>query len=136
MRILIISCMVFLLAACDRDRDPIKNMKDLEQSMMDLKIYQENLGDEIEAGRLNEARWLLDGIDSTLETVAATITEHHKMTRPFSYYKKRLLDKPMNGLYDAFDNNDTALARKQYVLLVNKCNKCHIDHEIDKEVRF
>jgi hypothetical protein len=111
-------------------------MKDLEQSMMDLKIYQENLGDNIKAGKLSEADWLLQGVDSILHTVSATITEHHKLEKPFSYYKNRYLDKPMDGLHTAFKKNDTALARKHYVLLVDKCNACHIDLEIDKEVRY
>ena len=120
--------------ACSQEQ--VKNMKDLDQSMLDLKIYQENLGDHIRDGRLEDGQWLLDGLDSTLQTVAATITEHHRMKRPFSYYKKRLLDQPLDDLHSAFRDNDTAAARRNYVLLVDKCNKCHIDLEVDKHVRY
>ena len=111
-------------------------MKDLEQSMMDLKICQENLGDLVEAGQLNDAGWLLEGIDSILYTVSATITEHHKLPKPFAYYKQRLLDKPVDALHKDIRNNDTASARKNYRIMVDKCNKCHIDLEIDKDVRY
>ncbi|MCE3282648.1 MAG: hypothetical protein K0Q66_1385 [Chitinophagaceae bacterium] len=128
-----ISTLCFLLSCSP---EPVKNMKDLEQSMMDLKAYQENLGEGIRACRLEDSRWLLDGMDSTLRTVAATITEHHRMDKPFAYYKKRLLDKPLSELESAFDDNDTAKARAQYVILVDKCNKCHLDLEIDKEVKY
>ncbi len=124
-----------LLLAC-RQEEPVKNMKDLEQSMMDLKIYQENLGDNIDAHQLKDSEWLLHGIDSILTTVSATITEHHKLKRPFSYYKDKYLDKPVDGLHTAFKNNDTAFARKNYILLVDRCNDCHIDLEIDKDVRY
>jgi hypothetical protein len=124
----------FILLSCGRQS--VKNIKDLEQSMMDLKIYQENLGDEIRAGRLKDAVWLLNGVDSITETLAETFTEHRKLKEPFAYYKKLRLDKPIEKLYDAFEDNDTANARRQYIILVDNCNKCHIDLEIEKDVRY
>jgi hypothetical protein len=117
-------------------REPVKNMKDLEQSMMDLKIYQENLGDEVRAGDLQNATWLLDGVDSITETLAATFKEHRKLKEPFAYYKKLRLDKPLEQLHAAFNNNDTSKARKAYILLVDNCNQCHIDLDVDKDVRY
>jgi hypothetical protein len=117
-------------------REPVKNMKDLEQSMMDLKIYQENLGDEVRAGRLEDAAWLLEGVDSITETLSATFAEHRKLKEPFSYYKKLRLNQPIRQLHDAIEDNDTAKARKAYVLLVDNCNQCHIDLDIDKDVRY
>ena len=111
-------------------------MKDLEQNMMDLKLYQENLGDNVRAGKLKDGEWLLDGLDSILNTVAITITEHHKLRAPFSYYKKLRLNKPIESLHKAFDKNDTAAARIQYMIMVDQCNNCHIDLDIDKEVRY
>ncbi|HEX6913716.1 MAG TPA: hypothetical protein VF145_00660 [Chitinophagaceae bacterium] len=125
----------FLIAGC-YSNEPVRNMKDLDQSMMDLKIYQQNLGEYIQQGKLEDGEWLLDGLDSILQTVSMTITEHHRLKRPFSYYHSRLLEKPVEGLHKAFKKNDTALARRQYFILVDKCNKCHIDNEIDKTVEY
>ncbi len=129
-----IAVLLLLLISCKEE--PPKNMKDLEQSMMDLKLYQENLGDDIRAGKLQEGEWLLEGVDSILNTVSETIIEHHKLKAPFSYYKRLRMNKPMKGLKKAFKNNDTALARRQYIILVDQCNNCHIDLDIDKEVRY
>ncbi len=129
-----ISAFVFPYS-CSVD-EPVKNHKDLGQSMMDMRIYQENLGDEIRAGNLENGRWLLEGIDSTIDIVAQTVKEHHRMKRPFSYYKEKWLDEPLSNLKHSFDNNDTANARKHYVILIDRCNKCHIDLEVEKHVKY
>ena len=111
-------------------------MKDLDQTMMDLRIYQENLGDMIKAGQLQDAAWLLDGTDSLLKVMSNTFTEHRKLKEPFSQYYKRKLRTPLNEINKAIRKNDTAAAIKQYRILVRRCNSCHTDHDIDKEVKF
>lgn len=126
--------LLVLLAGCRAEQ--VKNMKDLEQSMMDMKIYQENLGEHIHSGKLTDGYWLLEGLDSTLRTVAATIDSHHRMERPFIYYKEKWLDKPLDDLHTSFKNNDTAAAGRHYRLLVDRCNKCHLHLEIDEQVRY
>lgn len=111
-------------------------MEDLGQTMMDLRIYQENLGDMIKAGRLDDAAWLLDGTDSLLKVMSNTFIEHRKLKEPFSQYYKRRLRTPLNEINKAIRTNDTAAAVKQYRILVRRCNSCHTDHDVDKEVKF
>lgn len=106
------------------------------ENMMDLKIYQENLGDHIKSGDLKEGEWLLIGMDSILKILAKKFDEHRKISKPFSYYYRKRLKDPIRDMKRAFNKNDTASARKHYRLLVRRCNSCHIDNDIDKEVKY
>jgi hypothetical protein len=129
-------CILFLLfPACHR-RSDVKNMKDLDENMMDLRVYQENLGDQIRSGKLKDGEWLLTGLDSILQLLSTKFAKHRKLSEPFSYYYKKRLRKPLRNIQIAIDNNDTASAWNNYQILVKKCNNCHIDHDIDKVVRY
>lgn len=111
-------------------------IKDLDENMLDLKIYQENLGDMIKSGRLNDAEWLLDGTDSLLQVISNTFKEHRKLHNPFSYYYKNKLKEPLRRIEKAIRDNNMTDAVENYRVLVKRCNNCHIDHDIDKEVKF
>src|SRR5215212_936490 len=104
--------------------------------MMDLKIYQENLGDQIRSKNLSDASWFLEGVDSILLVLNKRFKTHHKMTSPFSYYYKRRMKEPINDIRNAIERNDTANALESYRILVRNCNKCHDDHDVDKKVRL
>ncbi len=110
--------------------------KDLAQRMMDIKIYQENLGDEIEASRHEIAEWLLEGLDSILLEVSTEIKEHRMLRRPFSYYYRKELRNPISEIRKGIKKRDTALAGKYYRILVNRCDGCHIDNDVDEVVRY
>ena len=116
--------------------DPVVNMKDLNENMVDIRIYQENLGDYVRSGDLENGKWLLTGMDSILRVVATRFEEHRKLKRSFSYFYKQKLKTPIAKLKKAFNTGDTAVARRQYRIMVNKCNSCHIDNDIEKEVRY
>jgi hypothetical protein len=66
--------------------EDVQNNKDLEQNMMDIRIYQENLGDQIKGKNLFEASWFLEGMDNILLVVSKIFKTHHKMASPFSCY--------------------------------------------------
>ena len=121
--------------SCQEEAE-ITHYKDLEQNMMDLKIYQENLGDQVKAKNLEDASWFLEGMDSIMQILNKRFKEHHKMKDPFSYHYKREMKEPVDALRQSIKKNDTAAALRGYRLLVKNCNNCHVDHEIDKEVRF
>ena len=115
--------------------EDVKNYKDLNFNMMDIRIYQENLGDEIKAGRLEDAVWLLEGMDSILLLLGDKFPEHRKLRQDgFSYYYKKEMQQPIGMMKKSIRKQDTALALKGYKLLVKNCNSCHIDLEIDKKV--
>jgi hypothetical protein len=126
--------LIFLVTACSLNDET--TMEDLGQTMMDLRIYQENLGDRIKAGQLQDAAWLLDGTDSLLKVMSNTFTEHRKLKDPFAQHYKKRLKSPLNEINNAIRKDDTAAALKQYRILVRRCNSCHTDHDIDKEVKF
>lgn len=111
-------------------------IKDLDETMIDLKAYQENLGDELKAGRLQDAVWLLEGMDSVLYEVNRKFDEHRKLTESFAYFYKTKMKKPVSQIRQGIRKNDTALAMRGYRLLVRNCNGCHIDHDIDKTVKY
>lgn len=129
---LILCAGIVIIASCARQT----TIKDLDECMLDLKIYQENMGDMIKQGRLQDAEWLFEGMDSLLQVINATFDEHHKLQKPFSYYYSNKLKDPLDGIRHAILANDTALARKQYSTLVRRCNGCHLDHDVEKEVNY
>lgn len=126
-------CFLTFLISCEQEE--IKNMKDLNENMLDIRIYQENLGDQIKEGQLEDAVWLLEGMDSILVLMGQKFKEHRKLQKGFSYYYKDDLKKPIQTIRQAIRKNDTAMANKAYKLMVRKCNGCHIDHDIEKTVR-
>lgn len=133
-KVLIIAGVLLLAAGCE-DGD-VNNNKDLEQNMMDLRIYQENLGDQIKAKKLQDASWLLEDMDSILHVLNKRFPQHAKLAAPFGYYYKKELQRPISGIRRAIRDGDTAGALRNYRILIDNCNDCHIDNEIDKEVRF
>src|SRR5262245_32324922 len=132
-KIFFLFCAV-VLAGCYRDNT--MTVKDLGETMYDLRVYQENLGDELKAGRLNEAVWLLDGMDSVLTEITKKFREHRKLEEPFSYYYKVKMKKPVQMIRRGIRKGHTSLAMNGYRMLVNKCNSCHTDNNIDKDVNF
>ena len=113
----------------------VKNYKDLNFNMMDIRIYQENLGDQIKTGNLEDAVWLLEGMDSILLLLGDKFPEHRKLGEDgFAYYYKKEMQQPIAMMKKSIRKQDTALALKGYKLLVKNCNSCHINLEIDKKV--
>lgn len=132
---MIFSAIFFIVCySCSDDRP--HTIKDLDENMLDLKIYQENMGDELKAGRLQDAVWLLEGMDSIMLEVSRKFDEHRKLKESFSYYYKDRMKEPVKLIRSGIRKNDTATAMKGYRLLVKNCNSCHIDLDIDKQVKY
>ena len=125
---------VIFLSSCYHDE--VYTIKDLDETMIDLRAYQENLGDEVKAGKLQDAGWLLEGMDSVFTEIKKKFKEHRKLDGPFSSYYNIKMKKPIRMIRQAIEDRDTSLAMSGYKLLVNKCNSCHRDNNIDKDVNF
>lgn len=130
----LIILLVIFVAACQSDE--AVTIKDLNETMIDLRAYQENLGHEIKAGKLKDAEWLAYGMDSVFSEIKKKFKEHRKLDQPFSYYYKVKMQKPVGMINKSIRNEDTALAMKGYRLLIKNCNSCHDDNNIDKTVKF
>ena len=131
----IISIILVSVFLINQQNGDVKNYKDLNFNMMDIRIYQENLGEQIKAGKLEDAVWLLEGMDSILLLLGEKFPEHRKLRQDgFSYYYKKEMKEPVGMMRQAIRKQDTALALKGYKLLVKNCNSCHTDLEIDKKV--
>ena len=130
----IILGLLFLVVGCAEEE--VVNNKDLGQNMMDLRIYQENLGAYIKAKNLKEASWLLEEMDSILLILNKRFPEHRRIDAPFADYYKKDLKPPINSIRRAIRKEDTAKALEGYRVLIDNCNDCHINNEIDKEVKF
>ena len=111
------------------------NIKDLDENMIDIRVYHENLGGDITAGDIEGAKWLLRGMDSILLIVSDKFTTHRKLDKPYRYFYEKKLKGPITDLKSALDNKDLPAARSAYILLTNNCNGCHNDHDVDKEVQ-
>ncbi|MFZ1527751.1 MAG: hypothetical protein WAT19_03310 [Ferruginibacter sp.] len=109
-------------------------IKDLDEAMIDLRAYQEALGEHIKSGNLKDADWLYTGMDSVLQVLSNTFPTHRKLKKPFKEYVDVKLKKPLAAIGSAIEKNDTSQAQEQYRILVRRCNSCHKDLEIDKQV--
>lgn len=122
------------LASCFSSEAEVLHVKDLDENMLDLRIYHENLGESLAEKNKDYAVWLSHDMDSILELMSNRFSEHRKLKEPFREdFKKRL--KPfMKKIISSVDKEDWPAAIKAYKTLTRKCNGCHIDLDIDKEV--
>jgi hypothetical protein len=130
--LLVVMAFVFLFTQCSSNRTP--NKKDLDENMLDLAMYCDNLGLYLRKQDADYALWLLEGMDSTLQIVAIKFAEHRKLLRPFKQSYRKELAPPINDIRKALQTNNFPVAVESYRLLINNCNDCHIDLEIDKTV--
>lgn len=127
--------LLLLISGCSKNKEHTHTtIKDLDETMIDLKAYQEALGEQMRTGELKDAEWLYTGMDSVLQVVSNTFVTHRKLKKPFKEYVEVKLQKPMEGIGEAIQKNDTALALNSYRMLVRRCNSCHKDLDIDKQV--
>ena len=131
---IIIAGFFFLVTGCSGSE--VQNNKDLNQNMLDIRIYQENLGEHLRQNRLKEGSWLLEDMDSILLLLNRQFREHRKLSAPFSHYYEKELKEPINNIREAMAAEDSTKALQHYRILINNCNGCHIDHEIDKKVKY
>lgn len=123
---------LLLLIRCS-DADSI-NKKDLDENMIDMMVYHDNLGMYLRTGDAENAGWLLEGMDSSLQVIASKFTTHRKLTAPFRKDYEKKLVPPINDIRKALGQKDFATAIQAYRTLTKNCNGCHIDLEIDKDV--
>jgi cytochrome c556 len=109
--------------------------KDLNLHMMDVRVYQENLGDFIRNNKMDDALWLLNGMDSLLRLMGKLYPEHRLLEESFSWYYKKELRTPIQQMRRAISRNDSAAAYAGYKLLVKNCNSCHKNLDVEKRVR-
>ena len=126
--------LVFITCTVKEDT-AVKNIKDLDENMIDLRMYHELMGDELRIGDIDDAKWFKNGLDSVLLIVASKFDEHRKLGEPFRKSYERNLKPVLEVLGDHLENNDLAASKEAYILLTRKCNGCHNDNDIDKEVQ-
>ena len=124
------------LATCDSFSDgSVKNIKDLDENMIDLRMYHENLGDAIVKKDRDEALWLETGMDSVLRVVAGKFDEHRKLKKPFIESYEKDLHPFIGQIHSSIEKGSWSEAGNAYTLLTKKCNGCHKDLDVDKEVQ-
>jgi hypothetical protein len=129
---------VFILGgmACTFKKEPsVKNIKDLDENMIDLRMYHELLGDELRAGDMQDARWFLTGMDSILQIVSEKFDTHRKLDEPFRKSFERNVEPALETLEEKLNKNDLTGSKDAYIVLTQKCNGCHKDNDIDKVVQ-
>ena len=131
--IFLLSLFAYFSACSFREKE--KSMKDLGENMLDLRIYHENLGDALVEKNKEYALWFVHDMDSILNLMADKFTTHRKLKEPFkNHYRKRLapyIDKLKNEI----NNEEWTRSVQTYSILTMKCNGCHIDHNVDKEIK-
>jgi len=124
--------LLLFLVACQRGE--INNLKDLDENMMDVRVYHENLGGSVKKGDKEEALWLLTGMDSLLNVISDKFDKHRKLDKPYRYYYEKDLQPSIGAMRTALEKGDLGWATSQYRLLTSKCNGCHEDHDVDKTI--
>lgn len=110
--------------------------KDLSEQMDALAVYQGAIGEDIRQGRAHESMWLVDGMDSVLQLVCERLNNHRNLRKPFEYYYARKLKQPISDLRSAIEKGDTAAAHQQYRLIVQRCNSCHNEHDVEERAHY
>ena len=132
---LIFFVLVMLFSQCNRRSDAAaNNNKDLDQNMIDMMMYHDNLGIHLRKGEVDYSSWLLEGMDSSLQVIAAKFIQHRKLTEPFEKTYERKLAPAIEDMRKSLKENNMPKAIDAYRILTENCNGCHIDHEIDEEV--
>lgn len=133
--LIVFVCFLGGIACTFRKESSVKNIKDLDENMIDLRMYHELMGDELRAGDMQDARWFLTGMDSILQIVSEKFETHRKLDEPFRKSYERNLKPALETLEEKLDKNDLPAAKDAYILLTQKCNGCHKDNDIDKVVQ-
>jgi hypothetical protein len=133
--VLISLCVITGLAACLSSGAEVHHVKDLDEDMLDLKIYHQNLGGSLADKNKDEAAWLAHDMDSVLQLMGKMFPSHRKLQESFRKNYEKRLQPSMNMIIFSIEKDDWPTAIKAYKTLTSKCNGCHDDHEIDKEVR-
>lgn len=128
----IISITIALVAACNNNA--AITVKDLDESMIDMRVYHDNLGRYLRNKDADYSLWLLQGMDSSLQIIANTFSTHRKLTEPFERSYKKDLQPYINEMKTGLTENNFPAAVHAYRLLTKKCNGCHVDLDVDKEV--
>jgi hypothetical protein len=124
---------VLIWSSCNNG-NAAKNMKDLDENMLDMMTYHDNLGRYLRDGNLDYASWLLEGMDSSLKVISNKFTSHRKLKDPFRISYKKLLQPSIKEIREALIQKNIPEAVSNYRILTKKCNGCHIDHDINKVV--
>lgn len=133
--VILLVCSSSYFSACLFSSHKEKNIKDFDQNMLDLRIYHENLGDALLSKNKEYAMWFVNDMDSILLSMSNEFTAHRKLKRPFKYYYRQKLASSLKEMKTEIKTNRWQNAINTYSVLTRKCNGCHVDHDIDKEVR-
>ncbi len=126
---------VLFFSQCNEHSDAAAaNKKDLDQNMLDMMMYHDNLGIHLRKGEADYASWLLEGMDSSLQVIAVKFGEHRKLTEPFKKTYQKKLQPAIADIRKSLAENNLPNAVSAYRILTKNCNGCHIDHDIDKVV--
>lgn len=128
----IIILAIALAAACNNSSTT--TVKDLDESMIDMRVYHDNLGRYLRNKDADYSLWLLQGMDSSLQIIANTFPTHRKLTEPFEQSYKKDLQPSIADMKAALTEKNFPAAVHAYQLLTKKCNGCHVDLDVDKEV--
>jgi hypothetical protein len=132
---IVVTCFA-LVVGCNPFRNPeVNNIKDLDDNMIDLRMFHENLGDALIRQDQDVALWLFNGMDSLLVVVADKFDTHRKLDKPFRHAYEKDLEPPIRELGAALHTRDWPAAAQAYTMLTKKCNGCHIDRDVDKVVQ-
>lgn len=131
---LLLCLFLILLVFTECGGRPHNNHKDLDDNMLDLMMYHDNLGLYLREHDADYAGWLLEGLDRTLQQVSAKFTEHRKLKKLFEKEYSRNLAPPINGIRKSLETHDFPTAISYYRTLTRNCNRCHDDNDIDKVV--
>jgi hypothetical protein len=126
--------LAFLTCTIKEDAGVI-NIKDLDENMIDIRVYHELMGDELRKGNIADAQWFFTGMDSILQIVSVKYDRHRKLDEPFAVSYEKNLKPAIDDLESSLRQSNLEASRNAYTVLTKKCNKCHLDNDIDKVVQ-
>ena len=85
-------------------------------------------------GDKDDASCFLEGMDSSLQVIAAAFNHHLKVTVPFEKPYLNKLQPAIKEIRKSLAENNLPNAINAYRIFTKNCNGCHADHHVDEEV--
>ena len=133
--VLFLVVVAFGCASSDQS-DGGTTQKDLNEIMLELRVLHSNAGDAIKKDDFEEASWLVEELDNTLNKAVKKFDSHRKLSGSFESSYTELLHSPIKKVKLSIEekNKDEAIAN--FRELTASCNACHKKHDIKKRAKF
>ncbi|NJN41445.1 MAG: hypothetical protein HC811_03595 [Flammeovirgaceae bacterium] len=130
--------LILIVSGCSPSdqTDDDSTQKDLNEIMLELRVLHTNAGDAIKKSDFENASWLVEELDNTLNKAIKKFDSHRKLSGPFESFYTELLQEPIKKVRLSIEEQNAEEAIVNFRDLTSGCNACHKKHDIKKRAKF